>query len=50
MAPPESGVAIHVRIPADVLAGLDAMAARDGITRAELLRRIARDYVKRGKK
>ena len=43
------GRMVNVRYPADVLAKLDAAAVRAGITRAELLRRIAADYVK-GKK
>jgi hypothetical protein len=49
MAPPTQGIPIQTRYPADVLAGLDALAARDKITRAELLRRIARDELKRQK-
>jgi len=43
------GKSVLCRYPADVLHGLDALAARDGITRAELLRRIARDELKRQK-
>ena len=46
---PSTGERVETRYPADVLADLDALAARDGITRAELLRRIARDELKRQK-
>lgn len=43
---PYIGERIEVRCPADVLAALDRLAARDGITRAELLRRLADAHVK----
>lgn len=45
MAPPTQGTPVTVRIPADVLARLDAEAARQGITRAELVRDIVKEKV-----
>lgn len=37
---PRTGTPVLVRIPPDDLATLDAMAAKQGITRAELIRRL----------
>jgi metal-responsive CopG/Arc/MetJ family transcriptional regulator len=45
MAPPRIGKLIKLRLPADVLAALDQRAEAEGITRAELLRRIAAEYL-----
>ena len=45
MAPPIIGKLIKCRYPADVLAALDQRAEAEGITRAELLRRIAARYI-----
>lgn len=42
---PPVGPVITVRIPADVLARLDAEAARQGVTRAELVRNIVKEKV-----
>lgn len=40
---PTTGERVHLRIPADVLARLDAIAERDGTSRAEVARRILAD-------
>lgn len=40
---PSVGPVITVRIPPDLLARLDAEAARQGITRAELVRDIVKE-------
>lgn len=42
---PSVGPVITVRIPPDALARLDAEAARQGITRAELVRDIVKEKV-----
>ena len=46
MAPPTTGTPVTCRYPTDVLAALDQRAEAEGITRAELLRRLADAYVK----
>lgn len=43
MGRPPIGRMVNVRMPAPLLAKLDARAAAEGITRAELLRRIAQE-------
>lgn len=42
---PAIGERVEVRIPPDLLARLDAEAARQGITRAELVRDIVKEKV-----
>lgn len=42
---PAIGERVEVRIPPDALARLDAEAARQGITRAELVRDIVKEKV-----
>jgi hypothetical protein len=37
---PARGAAVKVRLPGDVLADVEAFAAREGVTRAEALRRL----------
>lgn len=48
MGRPSTGKGVHCRYPTDVLAALDQRAEAEGITRAELLRRIAAEYLERG--
>lgn len=43
--PPMGVVPIHVRIPPEDLATIDAIAAADGITRAEAIRRILHSWL-----
>lgn len=45
MGRPSTGRLITCRYPNDVLAALDQRAEAEGITRAELLRRIAARYI-----
>lgn len=45
MAPPSQGTPVECRYPPDLLAALDQRAEAEGITRAELLRRIAARYL-----
>ena len=45
MGRPSTGKGVHCRYPAAVLAALDQRAEAQGITRAELLRRIAARYI-----
>ena len=45
MAPPTIGTPVTIRYPTDVLAALDQRAEAEGISRAELLRRIAARYI-----
>jgi len=45
MAPPTIGTPVTIRYPVAVLAALDQRAEAEGITRAELLRRIAARYI-----
>ena len=45
MGRPPIGPVVLVRIPPDVIARLDAQAERKNITRAELLRRIATEWL-----
>ena len=49
MGRPSTGRLITCRYPADVLAALDQRAEAEGITRAELLRRIAAQYIEETK-
>lgn len=42
---PPIGPDVHVRYPPVILARLDKLAKREGVTRAELLRRIAAEYL-----
>ena len=46
MGRPLIGRMVNVRYPPDLLAALDQRAEAEGITRAELLRRLADAYVK----
>ena len=41
---PSTGVPVHIRIPADVLAALDEMAAAIETTRAAMIRAILLDW------
>lgn len=42
--PPMGVVSIHVRVPPDVLAALDAVAAERGVTRADHIRDVLREW------
>lgn len=46
MAPPRIGPAIMVRLPPDLLARLDAEAARHGVSRAETIRDLLKGALK----
>lgn len=47
---PRTGERVDVRYPADLLARIDARAEREGVSRAELLRRIADEAVATGER
>jgi len=49
MGRPLIGRMVNCRYPTDVLAALDQRAEAEGITRAELLRRIAAQYIEETK-